>query len=89
MPNIKRLCMRNCLKLLSVVVIFCTYLAISPTALASDQNERAAFTVKVVGHDLWKNGVKLKDEVSKESNKDKKTIYFPEELEIALRLINK
>ena len=77
---------------LKSVLFFVSFLFLLSTSKAESRFSDVSNTkhvVKIISQDLWSNGVFQKEKVENLDTKDsKKVIYFPEELEIALRLIN-
>ena len=81
--------MKSCLKLVFSVVFLVITLVFPQLARSNELPERSSYTVKVLTKELWNNGVKTEPQEVHETSDSKATIYFPEELEIALRLIYK
>ena len=80
--------MKSCLKFVFAVVFLVITLVFPQLARSNEPLDRSTYTVKVLTKELWNNGVKVETQEVHEGNESKGTIYFPEELEIALRLIN-
>ena len=79
--------MLNCFIKLKGVVFFVSLLACLPSFSAENADNRQHI-VKVLSQELWNKGILNESETPIEKSNSKNVIYFPEELEIALRLID-
>ena len=79
--------MLNCFIKLKGVVFFVSLVTCLPSFSAENIDNRQHI-VKVLSQDLWNKGILNETETPIEKSNSKNVIYFPEELEIALRLID-
>ena len=81
--------MLKCRKLsFSVVVLIIFCIIPSNQAYSTEYIIDHPMRVKVIQQELWDKGVNKQVEKNAPSKENKKVIYFPEELELALRLIS-
>ncbi len=80
--------MLSCVKSSRAVILLFIFLAFSFSGYAEIKIPSAKQTLKIVSQELWESGV-LSQELEKPSESDQKNVlYFPEELEVALRMID-
>ena len=81
--------MLSCLKKLKTVFVLVILAVFSQTIFASETIDIVdhQLRVKVIKQELWHKGIQSPSEKDSSPKKDN-VIYFPEELELALRLIS-
>lgn len=80
--------MRSCVKSSRAVILLFIFLVFSFSGHADINTSSPRQTLKIVSQELWESGV-LSQELERPSDSDQKNVlYFPEELEVALKMID-
>mgnify|MGYP004142354809 CR=1 FL=1 len=73
----------------TIVTFLFIFTLFSTSSFSNDRMDNSKYVVKILSKELWHKGIKEEDQSHRKKFREEKknTIYFPEELEVALRLL--